>query len=448
MRSGAAKPARARRVAALVCAVCCLGASGNAMAQRSGSPPIVIPPAARIAPPAVPPAPPAPSAPPVAAPAPGARPAPRAVLPTAIEVLRDPLGSGIVMSGALTGGSDSALAVLLAIFANSEAFDPTPKLRLVVADQADRAAQALFAARVHGWPVTGIAIAALREAGGDVAVFYDYTPSFAASFARLRDALAQGADVALPPLHLADGSAIELPPGWRIAGQGGGAVDLSGPLGEFASLGASIPVYAGQTGLAGFAAQTPCCDPVAALDAVFAQLNANAQRNGQPLQNLIGIVGQAEVPAAPGGRAALILATLGRSGRPYSYLALGEAIGGFTDPWTYRLSAIAAPQAVFAAKLRDLLRMWESYSANPPGLADRLQDAAQNIAALQPMLQPTAAPQAFRDASAAAAWDLAAPEATGSADSEIDSGLAGRLTERLAKDTGHPWRVVPAAELP
>jgi hypothetical protein len=308
MRLGAANPARARRVGALICATLWLGAFGAASARhvvQAASPPIVIPPATQIAPPSAPPPPPEP--PPPAAAAPGTQPAPRSLLPTSIDILRDPLGSGIVMSGQLTGGSESALAVLLAIFAHSEAFDPTPKVKLAAADRDDRAAQALFTASVHGWPVTGVAAAALSESGGDVAVFYDYTPSFPASFARLRQALVQGGDVTLPPLHLADGSAVSLAPGWRVVDQGSGAVDLAGPLGEFAALGATIPVYAGETRLAGFVAQGPCCDPVATLRAVFPQLSANAQRNGQPVQILTGVVGQAAVPAAEGGQAALVL---------------------------------------------------------------------------------------------------------------------------------------------
>jgi hypothetical protein len=446
MRLGAANPARARRVGALICATLWLGAFGAASARhvvQAASPPIVIPPATQIAPPSAPPPPPEP--PPPAAAAPGTQPAPRSLLPTSIDILRDPLGSGIVMSGQLTGGSESALAVLLAIFAHSEAFDPTPKVKLAAADRDDRAAQALFTASVHGWPVTGVAAAALSESGGDVAVFYDYTPSFPASFARLRQALVQGGDVTLPPLHLADGSAVSLAPGWRVVDQGSGAVDLAGPLGEFAALGATIPVYAGETRLAGFVAQGPCCDPVATLRAVFPQLSANAQRNGQPVQILTGVVGQAAVPAAEGGQAALVLASLSLAGRAYSYLALTEATGGFTDPWMFRLSAIAAPQPVFAAELPGLFRIWGSYSANPPGLAERLYEAARKIETLQPMLQPASARHPAAGSSPGEAWDLVIPEVAGS---QIDDGLAEQLTDRLAKDTGRGWRVIPAAELP
>ena len=45
-----------------------------------------------------------------------------------------------------------------------------------------------------------------------------------------------------------------------------------------------------------------------------------------------------------------------------------------------------APQPVFAAELPALLQIWGSYSGNPQGFAEHLNQAAQSIEALQPML--------------------------------------------------------------
>jgi hypothetical protein len=417
-------------------AVFALDLSVGAQAQNR---PITIPPAAQIAPPA--PVPPPPPAAPL-----GIAPAPRALLPASVETVRDPQGAGIVMYGQLSGKADSALAVGSAIFAYSQAFDPLPAPLLAVADKNDRSAQSLFAATVHGVTVLGVAVVALSDAGGNVSVFYDYPDSFAASFPRLQQALGPGrADTGLTPLHLADGSEISVAPGWRVLGQGKGLIDLAGPQGEFMSLGDTIPVYAGATALAGSVAQGPCCDPVAALQAAFPQIAANAQRRGLPPLLLTGIVDSAATAAPTGGRGALILATVSLGGRAYSYLTLAEAIGGFSDPWTLRLSGVMAPQPVFAAELPRLLQMWTSHSANPQGLAASLKAAAQSIAALEPMLQPATEATQYR---ADGGWNdvirAVVTQAGATGGNPIDGATVYNLLDRLAKDSGGPWHVAPS----
>jgi hypothetical protein len=233
-----------------------------------------------------------------------------------------------------------------------------------------------------------------------------------------------------------------------VIGQGEGSVDLAGPQGEFLSLGDTIPVYAGTTSLAGYAAQGPCCDPVAALRAVFPQLAASAQRRGFPPQQLTGIVDAAGISAPTGGQGAVILATVSVGGRAYAYLARADAIGGFTDPWTFRLSAIMAPQPVFSAEIPALLQIWGSYSANPPGFTQQLQDAAQGIDALKPMLQPAAPAHATTGFNASGGWDQVIPlVATSMGASGIAAATTEKLTARLANDTGRPWHLVPADEL-
>ena len=256
MRAGAPQRLAARRVGALICAAVLLGMPGIAgvwQAAQAASPPIVIPPATQIAPPVIPPPPTAspPTAPtPSPAAASGIEPAPRALLPTHVQVLRDSRGSGLAMYGALAGKADSASAVTLAIFANSEAFDPIPAVQLMVADEDDRQAQALFTATVRGVPVIGVAVAALSPAGGDVTVLYDNADGFALSFPRMQQALKDDGGlqtVMLSPIHLDDGGTIGLPPGWRVMTQGADSVDLQGPQGEFVSLGDALPVYTGDT---------------------------------------------------------------------------------------------------------------------------------------------------------------------------------------------------------
>jgi hypothetical protein len=370
----------------------------------------------------------------------------RALLPVSVDTVRDPQGAGLVMYGQLTGKADSALGVIAAILAYSGAFDPVPAPLLAVADKSDRSAQSLFAARVRGATVLGVAVVALDDSAGNVSVFYDYADSFPSAFPRLQQALGPGrADTGLAPLRLADGSDISIAPGWRVVGQGKSLADLAGGQGELMSLGNRIPVYTHPTALAGPLAQGPCCDPIAAVQAAFPQIAANAQRLGSPMPYLTGIVDSAAIPTQKGSQAALILATVGAGGRAHSYLALAEATSGFIEPWTLRLSSVMAPQPVFAVELPTLLQIWSSYSANPQGLAERLKAAAQGIAALQPLLQTEPDVTQYR---ADGGWNDAIKAAVthlGAADGNpIDETTLRNLLDRLAKDTGSPWHVAPS----
>lgn len=110
--------------------------------------------------------------------------------PSELQVLRDPQGTGLAMYGTLTGKIDSAVGALLAVLAHSPPFDPAAVAQLLLADEDDRRAQALFTAMAGGAPVIGVAVAALGDPGGDVAIFYDAADTFPASFVRLQQALA------------------------------------------------------------------------------------------------------------------------------------------------------------------------------------------------------------------------------------------------------------------
>jgi len=82
------------------------------------------------------------------------------------------------------------------------------------------------------------------DGGGSVSLLFDRPDSFANSFLRLRQALAQNegrghTEVLLYRTTLGDGSSISLPRGWNVTNVGRGAVDLEGPYGEEMSLGAA-----------------------------------------------------------------------------------------------------------------------------------------------------------------------------------------------------------------
>lgn len=446
-KNGAARSAFAFAVAAALCGWVAAPAKVAAL-----SPPITIPPAQ------LPPATPG-NAPPSIAPGSPAAGAPNMalLLPTGVQILHDSQGAGLAMYGVVRGGVQSATGALRAVFAYSQAFDPTPTLRLVLADQDDKHAQALFSATVQEISVTGIAVVSLSDSGGDVTVFYDNAGAFAASFPRMRKALSQNGGVdtlVLSPLDLADGARIGLPAGWLVMDQGAGSVELAGPEGEFISLGVATQIYAHSPELGGAVLRSPCCDPKKTYETLFAKLAAAAQRRGFPPQILTRIVETKLDPAPNGGEGALILSDLRVGGKEYGYFAAADSVPGFTDPWTFTLSGTMAPQPVFAAEFPALMQIWNSYRAVHPRFGVNLwfPDAVLGMSATQAMLNATIAARETVEYNASERWDelihcidnVASPAC---GPSQIGKPSPGTLADAFSADTGRPWHVVPEAEL-
>lgn len=122
-------------------------------------------------------------------------PAARAFLPNRMLVLTDPNESGIVMYGPLPSAPASAASIVLAVVAEPDAFDAAPSAQLIVADENDRHAQALFTAVARGRTVIGVATATLGESAGDVSLVYDNADTFAESFPRLENTLVRTAAI-------------------------------------------------------------------------------------------------------------------------------------------------------------------------------------------------------------------------------------------------------------
>ena len=428
---------RMTRICAVVAVLVVLFAAPTAsLAQTGGTPLIKIPPAQ--VPPSATPSQSSSSA------SPAISPAPRALLPTRVQVLHDSPGAGIAVYGALTGKAASAIGVIVAVFTNSEAFDSTPVIKLMAADDNDRQAQALFTATVQGVPVIGIAVAALSGTGGDVTLFYDAAASFAVSFPRMRGALAQSDGIGtaeLFPLRLADGGAISIPRGWRLTAQGQGLVSLRGPQGEFVSLGATVPVYAGDTAPGGAPLRAPCCDPVAAFTALYPRVAAAFPPAGGPPPELDAVV--ETQPFGSSGTSALILGDMRHGGAEYAGLALAEAAASLADPWTLGLSVIMAPRAVFAAELPTLLQIWRTYGDAEPDFGAALRQALGGMSATQAMLKSSITRRETTAYNADPDWQpLIAAQAAGS----LDPSLARPLTAAISGHSSHSWRIVPEAE--
>ena len=423
--------------------VLAVAAPSEVSAQASGSPLIKIPPAK------LPPLAAAPSTAPAAAPTIAL--APRALLPTHVQILRDPQGTAMAMYGTLTGEAASATGVVLSTFANSAAFDPTPSVKLMLADESDRQAQALFTATVRGVPVLGVAVAALGDKGGDVTVFYDIADAFAASFSRMQRTLKEDGGVQtviLSPVQLGDGSTIGLPTGWYVTNQGADSVDLRGPQGEFISLGAAMPVYAGDTGTGGFAMEAPCCEPRKAFETLFPKIAAAMQRRGFPPQELTGIVEVKTDEERNSGQGALILANLQVGGEAYTYFAAANAVASFADPWTLTLSGAMAPQSIFAAEFPMLMQIWNSYRAVHPdfGLNLALPDAVSGMDSTDSMLNAAITRRETLGYNASAGWDQVIYAMTRTEPAHFDEALAQPLVDNISVDTGRPWHIVPPAE--
>jgi hypothetical protein len=428
---------RMKRICAVVAVLAVVVAAPAAsFAQSGGTPLIKIPPAQ--VPPSATPSQSSSSASPVISPV------PRALLPTRVQVLHDSPGAGIAVYGALTGKATSAIGVIVAVFANSEAFDPTPVIKLMMADDNDRQGQALFTATVQGVPVIGVAVVALNDTGGDVTLFYDAATAFVASFPRMRGALAQSDGIGTAELfllRLADGATISVPRGWRLTAQGQGLVSLRGPQGEFVSLGATMPVYAGDTAPGGAPLRAPCCDPVAAFTALYPRSVDSFPPAGGPPPELDAVV--ETQPFGSSGTSALILGDMRYGGADYAGLALAEATASLADPWTFGLSAILAPRAVFAVELPTLLQIWRSYGGAGPGFGAVLRQALGGMNAVQAMLKSSMTRRETTAYNADPDWQpLIAAQAVGS----LDPSPGRPLTAAVSAHNGHSWRIVPETE--
>jgi hypothetical protein len=301
---------------------------------------------------------------------------------------------------------------------------------------------------MRGAPVIGVVVTGLSDSGGDITVFYDAADAFPASFPRLREALAVSNGVGLvvlTPLRLADGGAIHVPPGWQVTAQGPGNVSLSGPQGQLMSLGTTLPVYAGPDG-GPHQLRGQCCDLVDAFAAIYPQLAAAAGRSGAGSQEPGDILDSVPATSTTGDKGAFILSTLRVGGDAYLYLTQAEAVAGFTDPWTFKLSGVMAPQGVFAAELPTLVRIWKSYSGAESGFADKVERALQSMSLTKDMLGATIAARQTAQYNAAAFWSEAIAALGKTRDGEIDGELAVSLAKRLSADTNRPWRVVAQTE--
>jgi hypothetical protein len=383
-------------------------------------------------------------------------------VPDGFHAFRDPQSSGRVLYGTFSGSARSATAAAQGILGSLKVyFDKTPDIQTVARNDTDQQVQAFFAATIQTVPVLGVVGVELRNGNGSVSVIFDRPESLRSSFSGLRALLARSvpqgaADVALRPTRLADGSTISLPDGWRVASTGKGSVDLEGSRGETASFGAAAPVYSRVQRMPGMPAnyvlQSPCCDPVRALTTLLPQISAIVQRSGRPPMRLVRVV-EAQPTQWPNGQAAYILTQLNVGGRlNYSYNLVG-AMPGYSDPWTYYTSGVAAPDGVFQNEFGTMLRIWKSYTVNPAVFQERLDNAVKNMNESWRLLREGMAEATRASLSNAEGWDqyirgVQTIEHTGSGRQwEADNQSAQGLVDSLNGTGTRTWRIVPPSEL-
>jgi hypothetical protein len=176
------------------------------------------------------------------------------------------------------------------------------------------------------------------------------------------------------------------------------------------------------------------------------------QKLGRPPQQLVQFV-EAQPTMWPRGQAVFVLSELRIGGRPYLNYALVAAMPSYSDPWTFYLSGVSAPEEVFRDEFPMMLKVWGSYTINPAVFAERLQHAAQTMKETAQMMRDTMAETSRAMHSAHEGWDqvirgVQTVENTNTGRRwTVDNEWSQQLVDHLSADTGHPWRIVPPSEL-
>lgn len=383
----------------------------------------------------------------------------KSVLPEKYQTLPGSQGSAVALSGKLKGKASSAKSVLLSVLDAQKAslqFDNAPMVQAVLADDSDQHAQALFTGAMRDTQLTGIASVDLTNSGGTVNLVYDLAQSFPDSYSRMRQAFvaaagAQYANAQLVPRQLADGSIISIPDGWYITSVNRGSVDLSGPDGEYVSLGAHAPVYS-YPQPATFVA--PCCDPVRAYQMIYAQISASGEKAGLPPQRLVAIVQWQPAPPVPNGQAAYILSEIDVAGRPYLAYNYVVAARTYGDPWEFYFSSVSAPKEIFQNVLPVMMEIWKSYRTNQNALINSPGQGPQSVpvSANAAIMEKLNADNSRISQSVTQSWNeilrtTNVSQVKASGRLNVDKSVAVKLTDALSAQTGSYWRVVPPSDL-
>jgi hypothetical protein len=353
--------------------------------------------------------------------------------PGAFRVVPHQAGSGtvLVLNGAREPSARALVRSTLQAVgeggtgASPAALDRAPRVLGGMLSRDDDEAVVSFAGHQRGVLVQGYLFTQRIGAGARVVVVMDEP----ARLARSAPQLLAAADAASPPaaaqapnpyanlrwMRVPFGTGqVQLPEGWQIVGQHQGAVDIVGPRGEVASLGAASQVTTPQTAqywaARGLPPQTYVApatgNPVDAFRSVQPQIERFTASRGGPVVRLTN-VREAERILFGNFNAALVASDgIGSIGnRPYRKLSLVAAGGVMANGnWLYYNSEVYAPTELYPQALPVLLKIWNSWTVDKSVLMERLVSAAKSMRETNEILRST---QANREASQdrlSAAW--------------------------------------------
>jgi hypothetical protein len=318
-------------------------------------------------------------------------------VPQGYQLLTDPQVTGGHLV-ATRSGSGSATGLLgLALKEVRGFFDRGPEAVAGFQDAEDRRAEVLFRAGLSGSPIGGIAYANVGGGTGTTGFVFDSPQTLRRTLPRLMQLYGGGGGApapAAPALNwretpFPDGSgSMRIPDGWVITFAQKGMASAEGPHGVI-ERGIWTPVYtraaaAQMSSTAGMPVPGPVfdpTDPVTALQAHMAFLNAANQQRGGPTRRMLRLVEAAPAPVVPGySQAAYVDYEYEMSGRRYrciQYVMLGNVSPAGT--WVFYTTYVASPSETFAQNLPVLLQIWGSSRTAQHVLQERIENAMQSL---------------------------------------------------------------------
>lgn len=334
-------------------------------------------------------------------------------------------GSGSVLL--LQSPEPSARALVpQALQALAAVMDRAPRLLSGMLSRSDDAAFMSFAGHQRGTLLQGYLFTQRTGNGSRVVVVMDEP----ARLARSAPQLLAAADAASPPAPQAaapnpyaslrwrtvpfGSGQLQLPEGFQVVGQYQGAVDIVGPRGEVASLGAANQVTTPQTAqywaARGLPPQTYVAaatgNPVDAFRSVQRQIERSITSRGGPVVRLTHVREAERIPFGNFNAALVASEGVGSMGnRPYRKLSLVAAGGVMANGnWLYYSSEVYAPTELYPQALPVLLKIWNSWTVDKNVLMERLVSAAKSLRETNELLNSANANRAASQDRLSEAW--------------------------------------------
>ncbi|MCA0242361.1 MAG: hypothetical protein LCI02_16045 [Proteobacteria bacterium] len=338
-------------------------------------------------------------------------------------------GSGTVLVLQSPEPSARALAQQ-ALQALAQQLDRAPRVLGGMLSREDDAAMLSFAGHQRGTLMQGYLLTQRSGNGARVVVVMDEPARLAASAPQLlaaADAASPASAPSAPPPSIPNPYArlrwvtvpfgsgrVQLPETFRIVGQHQGAVDIVGPNGEVASLGAANQVTTPQAAqywaARGLPPQTYVAaatgNPVEAFRSVQPQMERFAAARGNPVVRLTNVREAERIPFGNFNAALVASEGMGSIGnRPYRKLSLVAAGGVMANGnWLYYHSEVYAPAELYPQALPVLLKIWNSWSVDTSVLMERLVSAAKSMRETNDILRSVQANREAAQDRLSAAW--------------------------------------------